>query len=47
MGRTVVAGFYESKASDLIEYKVRQSYPITGLDRPIGLQEFEAPRICR
>jgi hypothetical protein len=23
------------------------SYPITGLERPLGLQEFEAPRISR
>jgi hypothetical protein len=23
------------------------SYPITGLDRPLGLQEVEAPRISR
>jgi hypothetical protein len=24
-----------------------KSYPITGLDRPLGLQEVEAPRISR
>jgi len=23
------------------------SYPFTGLDRPLGLQEFEAPRLSR
>ena len=27
--------------------KTIKSYPITGLDRPLGLQEVEAPRICR
>jgi len=25
----------------------RQSYPITSLDRPLGLQEVEAPRVSR
>jgi len=24
-----------------------ETYTITGLDRPLGLQEVEAPRICR
>ena len=24
-----------------------QNYPITDLDRPLGLQDVEAPRICR
>ena len=29
------------------QFKNYISWPITGLDRPLGLQELEVPRICR
>ena len=47
MYRVAVMGFYEGDAWDLTEYKVRESYLLTGLDRPLGLQEVEVPRIFR
>ena len=34
--------FLHSLASD-----VKKNYPITGLDRALGLREFEVPRISR
>jgi len=47
MDRIAVTGFYEGKPWDLTEYKVRESYLLTSLERPIGLQEVEVPRISR
>ena len=47
MDRIAVTGFYEGEPWDLTEYKVRESYLLTSLERPIGLQEVEVPRISR
>jgi hypothetical protein len=33
--------------ADYSKCKHPESYPFTGLDRPLRLQEFESPRICR
>jgi len=47
MDRIAVAGIYVGEVWDLTEYKVRERYLLTGLDRPLGLQEVEVHRISR
>jgi len=34
------------RQSQLLTFSL-DSYPVTGLDRPLGFQEVEVPKICR
>jgi hypothetical protein len=43
LGRTFIVVFYKNHKQTLL-LKVKASNPITGLDRPLGSQEVEAPR---
>jgi hypothetical protein len=38
---------FDSNIQSNIERFILKSYPITGPDRPLGLQDVEAPRISR
>ena len=45
--RRNVSDMFMSKCKGYIPHTITLGYPITDLDRPLGLQEVEASRICR